>query len=260
MIRGVQTAMSAMKAHLARQEVLARNLGNLGTPGYKQESAAVDGFSAALGRVERGLARTRLEQAISTDVIGSLGVHTAIDRVSVDFRQGRLEETRRPLDVALQGDGFLQVATPDGILFSRGGALYTDAERRLVTAEGYPVLDADGQEIVLGDGEVSISADGTILTGDVPAATLSVVEFLPGTRLAKVGLEYYVLDDPNGVPPTAATGTVVKQGYLEASNVDAVSAMSDLVSLVRAYQASQRMLQAQDELLGKAVNEVGRVV
>ncbi len=259
MIRGVQIAKSAMQTHLARQEVLARNLDNLVTPGYKQESGAVDGFSAALGRVERGVARTRLEQAVSTATIGSLGVHTAIDRVSVDFRQGRLEETRRPLDVALDGDGFLQVGTPEGAYFFRGGPLYLDADRRLVTAEGYSVLGADGEEVVLGDGDISIAADGTISQDNEAVATLSVVEFTPGTQLSKVGREFYAMDDPDAIPPTAATDTVVKQGFLEAANVDLVSTMSDLVSLVRAYQVSQRMLQAQDELLGKAINDVGRI-
>ncbi len=259
MIRGMQTAMQGMRAHLARQEVVARNLDNLSTPGYKQESGAIDGFASTLGRMETRTVGSPLQRAATTTVIGSLGVDTVIDRVSVDFRQGRVEETKRPLDVALVGDGFLQIRTPEGPLFFRGGPLYRDADGKLVTAEGYQVLGADGQDLTLKGDAVSIGPNGAITVDSKPAGTLSVVEFPAGTVMAKVGSEFYTPDNPDSMP-MAAADTVVKQGFLEASNVDEVSAMTELVSLVRAYQASQRMLQAEDELLGKAVNEVGRVV
>ncbi len=259
MIRGAHTAMSAMRAQLARQEVLARNLENLSTAGYKQERGALDGFSSTLGRVERGMARTRLEQAAATTTIGSLPMATAIDRVSVDFRSGRMEETGRQSDVALEGDGFLEVRTPEGYFYFRGGPLQLDADGRLVTSEGYPVLGDDGEEILLPSGSFSIAADGTITSDGQPVAALSVVEFDAGTQLAKVGAQFYTPDDPATAQPMVAATTEVKQGFLESSNVDAMSTMTELVSLVRAYQASQRMLQAQDDLLGKAVNEVGRI-
>ncbi len=259
MIRGVQSAMEGMRAQLARQEVVARNLDNLTTPSFKQENGAIDGFAATLGRMETRVARSPLQLAAATRVLGSLGVDTVIDRVSVDFRQGRMEETHRPLDVALVGDGFLQVRTPDGPLFFRGGPLYRDAGGTLVTSEGYQLLGADGQELVLPGDVVSIGGNGDITVDNKPAGTLAVVEFAPGTTLSKVGREFYTPDPQDAMPPVAATNTAVKQGFLEASNVDEGSAMTDLVSITRAYQANQRILQAEDELLGKAVNEVGRV-
>lgn len=244
---------------MARQEVIARNLGNLFTSGYKQESGAVDGFSATLGRVERQVAPSPMALAAARPLVGSLGVKIGVDRVHVDFRQGRMDETQRELDVALLGDGFLQVRTPGGDLYFRGGPLFLDADRRLVTAEGYPVLGTGGEEVALREGAVSIAGDGQIAVNGEAAAVLSVVEFAPGTRLAKVGEEFYTPEGSEGIQPSTATNTVVKQGFLEASNVDEVSAMSELVALVRAYQASQRMVSAQDELLGKAINEVGRI-
>ncbi len=260
MIRGVQSAMEGMRAQLARQEVLARNLDNVETPGFKEETGAIDGFAATLGRLESRTSRSPLQLASSVQLLGSLGVDTTIDRVSVDFRQGRMEETQRPLDVALVGDGFLQARTPDGPVYFRGGPLYKDASGVLVTSEGFPVLGADGQDLAVAGDVVSIGPTGEISVDNKPAGALAVVEFVPGTTLAKVGREFYTPDDPNALPPGGATNTQVKQGFLEGSNVDEVTAMTDLVGIVRAYQASQRMLQAEDELLGKAVNEVGRVL
>ncbi len=259
MIRGIQTAMGGMRAHLDREDVVARNLDNILTPGYKEEAGAIDGFAATLSRVESRSVDSPTRLAMSATAIGSLGVETAMDRVSVNFRQGPLEETHRPLDVALVGDGFLQAMTPQGPMFFRGGPLYRDADSKLVTSEGYPVLDSNGQDLVLRGNVVSIAPNGAITVDNKPAGNLSLVEFAPGTELSKVGDEFYTPDSPSAPLPVAATNTTVKQGYLEGSNVDEVSAMTELVSLVRAYQASQRMLQAEDELLGKAVNDVGRV-
>ncbi len=259
MIRGMQTLASAMRAQLDRQTVIAHNLENLSTVGFKQEKGAVDGFEATLGRVENGIARTRLQQLAATPVVGSLGVNTSIDRLSIDFRSGRLEETGQPLDVALAGDGFLEARAPDGDYFFRGGPLQLDADRRLVTSEGYPVLDVNGQEVLLDEGRVSIAGDGTISVDGQPATQLSVVEFDPGAQLAKVGNQFYTPDDPVATIPMVAMATTVKQGFLESSNVDPIGSMTEMVTLLRSYQATQRLLQAQDELQGKAINEIGRV-
>ena len=257
MIRGAYVAVMGMRAHMARQEIVARNLANLLTVGYKQEGVATDGFSDAIGRADRLVQQASVLPAASTAPIGSLGTEVVVDRPYVDLRQGRLDETGRPLDVALQGDGFLRVRTPDGEFFSRGGPLHLDADGRLVTDEGYAVQGAGG-DLVLGSGAITIQPDGAILVNGQTAGRLSVVEFAPGTWLEKVRDGLYSPVDP-AVVPTEATNTTVKQGFLEASNVDEVAALSEMMWLLRAYQAGQRMFQVQDEAVGKAVNELGRV-
>lgn len=244
---------------MARQEVLAMNVANYATPGYKQEYAPVDGVSLCVDRVSRDSQQRFALLANSLPEIGSLGTDVGVARVEVDFRQAPLEETHRPLDVALEGDGFLEVRTPEGDCYFRGGALHLDANSRLVTDEGYFVLGADGEILTLGSGAVSIDRHGTISVDGEAVAQLSVVEFEPGTLLAKLGNGLYTPDTPEVARPTRAVGTVVRQGFLERSNVDYISTMAEMVSGLRAYQASQRMLLAQDELLGQAVNEVGRI-
>lgn len=258
MIRGIHTVVSAMQAQQKRQEIMAKNLSNMLTTGYKQECTSVEGFAATIGRLEKGGSRTGLSLTASSLTLGSVGADLGVDRSWVDFRQGGVEETHRTLDVALEGDGFLQVRTPDGDYYSRGGALQVDAEGRLVTEEGYSVLADDGQEIFLPEGEPRMAGDGAITVNEQPVAMLSLTEFDPGTRMAKAGEGLYTPDDPNAQPLFAAT-TVAKQGFLEQSNVDQISVMTEMVSLMRAYQASQRMIIAQDELLSKAVNEVGKI-
>jgi flagellar basal-body rod protein FlgF len=244
---------------MARQEVLARNLANSTTAGYKEEFAPIDGFSANINRSQRAEWLGFARWDTGRPHIGSMGTGVGISRVAVNFRQGIIQQTHRPLDVALAGDGFLEVRTVEGDYFFRGGALHVDANRRLVTDEGFFVLDSQGEVITLGEGEIAIDRDGTISVDGETVAQLSVVEFEPGTMLAKVGSTLYTIDDPDTAQPMAAQDTEVRQGYLESSNVDEISTMTELASGLRAYQASQRMLLAQDELLGKAVNEVGRV-
>ncbi len=258
MIRGIHTVVAAMQAQQKRQEIMAKNLSNASTPGYKQEHTSVESFAATIGRLEKGGTRSGLALAATSRTLGSMSADLGVDRSWVDFRQGGLEETHRSLDVALNGDGFLSVRTPDGDFYFRGGALHVDADRRLVTDEGYSVLADDGQEIFLPEGEPVIKGDGSITVNDQPVATLSLTEFAPGTPMAKAGEGLYLPDDPNAQPLMPAY-TAVEQGFLEQSNVDQIGVMTEMMSLLRAYQASQRMIIAQDELLNKAVNEVGRI-
>ncbi len=258
MLRGIQTSLEAMKVQLARQEVLGRNLVNLNTVGYKQEDVPTGSFASVVDRVAKKEGNARLVSAGAPSMVGSLATKVGLDGVYVDFQQGQLDRTDRTLDVALEGDGFLQVRTPDGDLYFRGGNLQVDGNGLLVTSDGYPVLGVNGEVQV--DGTIDeIRADGTIVVGGQEVDALNVVEFDPGTMLAKVGGGMYTPEDPNSLAPLPAINTTVRSGFLESSNADQVATTGKMIELMRAYQANLRMVQAQDELLGKAVNEVGKV-
>jgi flagellar basal-body rod protein FlgF len=257
MIRGMETAARAMKMQIDREEVLTRNLENLGVPGFKQETTSTSGFVGALDRAQRANEGPLLAASTRTTLIGGVGLNTQIDRVSVKFDQGTLEKTDRNLDVALEGDGFLKVRTPDGDFFSRGGALHVDGMGRLTTSEGYFVLGSNG-EIVVPSSSITISSDGSISDANGVVDQLNVEEFAPGTLMAKAGDVLYAPDDATATS-SPATATSVKSGFLESSNVDDIAVLTEMTTAVRMYQANQRMLQVQDELLGRAVNELGRV-
>ncbi len=259
MLRGMESAATAMRMQSDREDVIARNLENLRVPGYKQDTTAVSGFVAALNRAETVNQGTLLAALSSSMPIGGVGLDSGIDRVSVDFSQGTFQQTNRGLDVALDGDGFLKVRTPDGVCYSRGGALHVDGLGRLTTSSGNFVLDSNGAQITLPSSDsVTIASDGTITSGGKAVGKLDVEEFAPGTVMTKVGDLLYAPDDPT-VSSMPATATIVKGGYLEQSNVDDVAAMTEMTAAMRIYQANQQMLIAQDELLGKAVDEVGTV-
>lgn len=258
MIRGVRASVSAMKAQLQRQEVLARNLGNHVVPAYKGENAAIAGFSAALARMDGSSLTREALLGGKAPMVGSLSTQVAVDGISVDFRQGELDHTGRALDVALVGDGFLRARTPAGDLLTRGGPLQLDSSRRLVTMEGHPVLGAQG-EVMLREGMVSLESDGSVAVDGQVVAKLLVLEFEPGTRVMKLGDGFYAPEDQQVEPSVSIGATEVRGGFLEQSNVDHASTLTEMISLLRAYQASQRMIQSQDELLAKAVNEVGKV-
>lgn len=259
MLRGIESAATAMRMQSDREDVISRNIENLRVPGYKQETTSVSGFVAALNRAETGNQGTRFAALSTSTPVGGVGLDTGIDGVSVDFSQGTFQQTNRGLDVALNGDGFLKVRNADGDFYSRGGALHVDGMGRLTTSAGNFVLDTNGAQITVPDSSsVAIASDGTITSAGKAVAKLDVEEFAPGTLMTKVGDLLYAPDDPT-VTSSPATATVVKGGYLEQSNVDDVAAMTEMTGAMRIYQANQQMLLAQDQLLGKAIDEVGTV-
>jgi flagellar basal-body rod protein FlgF len=235
MDRGLYIAASGMLAELTRQDQVANDLANASTPGYKQDRAAQAGFGDLLVSDPRTGAP-----------IGHQSAGVKIDALATDLAQAPLRETDEPLDVALQGDGFLAVQTPQGVRYTRNGQLALDATGGLVTTTGYPVLDDAGKPIALTPGaKVTIAADGTISGGP----KLGVVSL---ANAAKQGDNFFI-----GTPGARPAGTQVKQGFLEGSGVDPARAMVDMIVSMRAYEASQRVIHAIDETLGKGIASVG---
>src|ERR1700749_1643582 len=139
MDRGLEIAASGMLTELVRQDALASDLANASTPGYKPEAVAQSSFGDVL------LANTSTGR-----VIGSFGAGAQIAKTSIDLTQGPLQSTGQPLDVALQGPGFLAVKTASGVLYTRDGQLDVDGKGTLITADGNPVLDLAGKTISIG--------------------------------------------------------------------------------------------------------------
>lgn len=231
MIKGFYITASGMLARELVQEVLANNVANSGTVGFKRD---------------RVIFRGVLE--------GTYGPEGVL-RVRTDHAQGPLIRTGNPLDLAIQGRGFFVVETPEGIRYTRDGHFSLDEEGTLVTAEGYPVLGEGGTlELDLG-GAVSFGEDGTVKVGDVVVGRLRVEDFDDLGALKKVGGGLFAAD----VEGKPAEDFRIRQGFLEGANVSPVAEMVRMISNYRAYEAEQRALIAQDETLRKAVNEVGRV-
>jgi flagellar basal-body rod protein FlgG len=238
----IHSLVASMQAQWSRHELLANNLANLSTPGFKQDDLALVPAPAA-GASAPGAS------------LSPLGGHALVQWTS--FAQGPIRETGRPLDVALNGSGFLVVETPAGPRYTRAGALTLGRDGSLVTAAGFPVLGRRGP-IVAGSDGVTITPRGEVQRDGALLDTLRVVDFPKPYQLLKEGNGLFVAADPSA-SPTPARETEVVAGALEGANVGAVETMVNMIQLFRTYEAAQRAIQAADETDRRATSEIGRV-
>ncbi|MEW5960289.1 MAG: flagellar hook-basal body protein [Chloroflexota bacterium] len=249
MIRGLYTVAAGMLTGLMRHETIVHNLANVRTVGYKADQATLKDFPSLL------LAETRDGESVAR--IGEMGTGVSLDSVTTDYSDGPLKLTDHPLDVAIVGDGFFRVETPDGIRYTRDGRFHRDTDGQLITAEGYRVLGTAGP-LTLPEGELTITPQGTLFVNDNQIGELSIARFNDLTQVIKTGQTLFNSQGPE--PELMAANEVrVYQGYVEESNVDVAQAVTEMTAVLRAYQASQRLVQFQDQINKQSVNELGRV-
>lgn len=243
MLRGLHIAASGMLAQQARHEVIAHNLANADTAGYKADGVL---FRTAL---EQTIWRHRDPQrGAPTPSVGTLSFGVAVEGGTTDLRPGPIAVTGRSLDVAIDGEGFFVVRTPQGERYTRDGAFRQLADGTLATADGMPVLGAQG--VIRHTSPLTIAPNGDVL------AEGQVVD-----RLRVVQLQGALKEGANRFTGTAQPLPEfrLQVGALERSNVPIVQAMVEMLAAMRAYEAAHRAVLAQDETLQKAVNDVGKV-
>lgn len=226
MERGLYIAASGMLSEMARQDLIANDLANAATPGYKSDRTAQRSFDAIL------LASSR-----TGDTIGELGTGVSIAVQQTDFSAAPIKDTGEPLDFAIAGDGFFAVNTAEGLRYTRNGRFSSDNQGNLV--------DQLGNQVVGQNGAVRVNADGTVDPAQLSTFTV------PDARKAGDGVF-------TGTAQGAGTGQV-RSGALEGSGVDAARTMVDMIASMRAFEAGQRVITTIDSTLEKAANQVGRV-
>src|SRR5919199_1688876 len=227
MDRGLYIAASGMLAEQIRQDQIANDLANTATPGYKADRTTQRGFGALL-----------LGSTTTGQTIGSQGTAVQVDRTVTDFRPEPARETGEPLDFAIAGEGFFAVQTAQGVRYTRNGQFTADAQGRLVTAQGDPVLGRGGRPLTVGrDGRVDPRA-------------LEVVQLRSPRKEGDSLL--------SGQPAGAGPGQV-RAGALEGSGADAARSMVDMIASMRSFEAGQKVIQTIDETLAKAASSVGSV-
>jgi flagellar basal-body rod protein FlgF len=227
---------------LRRQlEVIGNNIANLNTAGF---------------RAERTLFESALESAGS--VKGDRAAFTIDRETYTDHQTGSFATTGNPFDVALDGEGWLQVQTPDGVRYTRDGRMRRDTEGQLVNAAGQPYLDDGGQPIVVPaeSSEFAVNRDGTVSADQQSVAKLGIMRFADRRALSQTGDTQFKAAD--GVVPEEDTETRVSQGKIEESNVKGVLEMTRMMDLSRDYQAVTRMVEDGQELLRSAINRLGK--
>ena len=250
MTRGLYIAGTGMMLQRRLMENITNNISNADTTGYKKEHLVSHSFDEVM--IER-LNDTNVVGY--TRLVGPLNLGTQIDQLYVNYAQGGLEGTERNTDLAMIGNGFFVVQTPDGERYTRSGAFFIDELGYLITGEGNLLLGEDGP-IYVGGLDFSVDGSGGVWVDDVYETRIRVVSFADNESLRKQGSNlYFSLEDPEDV--TQPYG--IRQGFLETSNVDISREMVDMLSVYRTYETNQRILTMIDETVGKAVNEIGRL-
>ncbi len=226
-------------------EVIANNIANMNTTGFKRESPV---FQEYVVKVDAEGAHGRVKEPLSF-VRDTLATH--------DMSGGEMKTTGNPLDLAIEGDGFFVISTPEGERYTRNGNFGRDDTGRLVTSSGNPVLDDGGSEIVFSPEEtsVTIARDGSISTEQGIRGRLGVVAFDNPQTLKPIGDSLWEAAEA----PVTVEGNTVVQGMLESSNVQPVVEMVRMIDIMRSYQASTELLNAGEELSRRAVQKLGEV-
>jgi flagellar basal-body rod protein FlgF len=243
-IRGLYIAASGMLAESDRQDVIANNLANVTTSGFRRSEMTSQPFAAMLVS-NMGVP--------GTPQVGNLPMGVEITGTHRIEAQGPLRSTGNPLDVALVGTGYLTVQAPGGAkAYTRAGDLQVSGKGQLATSTGSVVLGENGP-ITVKDGPVTISSDGRVSQGGAEIGRLRIVDLKPGSLTAQGDTLV------TGTEAGPAKGTQVRQGYLEGSSVNTVTEMVKLIEVMRSFEANQKAVSAQDETLEQAVTKVGVV-
>jgi flagellar basal-body rod protein FlgG len=238
MLEGLYTAASGMAAQQQRMDALANDVANVDTIGYKKTRV---GF--------RDLVYQATGRGAANSVSAGAGVGTT--QLGRSFQQGSDQNTGNPLDLALQGPGFLQVRMPNGqTALTRDGALHVNEAGALVDSRGNEVQPAVNLRDVP-TSEISIGSDGSVSVNSQRVAQISIVEVRSPQALTSLGDNLYAANAASGAPQ-AATGTTVMGGATEASNVDMGDAMVDMMDAQRAYELASKAIHQQDEMMGIA--------
>ncbi|MBN2536099.1 MAG: flagellar hook-basal body protein [Spirochaetales bacterium] len=282
MIRGLYTGASGMIAQMHRLDALSNNLANVDLNGYKRDTPILKSFPELLLRrmSDDGVYVFPFGSVDTAPIIGKLGTGTEVNEVFTDFTQGSLKQTDNPFDFALEGEGFLTVATPEGERYTRNCSFLLNNDGYLVTKSGEFVLGENGP-IKLKKNNFIVDQDGVIFqnstfTGDDDRLVsleenewenleqvdrFKIVNFKRTRYLKKVGDSYWKSTEHSG--PGEVTGEEsrprVRQGFLEAANVNPVTEMVQIIEVHRSYEANQRFIQSEDQLLGKLINEAVKV-
>ncbi|MBO8450249.1 MAG: flagellar basal-body rod protein FlgF [Spirochaetes bacterium] len=270
MIRGWYTAASGMNAQQKRLDAVANNLANVDTTSYKRDVSVSKNFPELLLRRmnDDGVYKNPFGSADAAPVIGKIGLGVELNELFTNFEQGSLKQTSSPSDFALEGEGFFAVETPAGERYTRNGNFLVGEEGFLLTKEGYPVLGENGR-IFLQDMEYTVNKNGEIYArpiGDGGADSvfvdrLRLVTFENPRYITKQGSSLYK-DSPVSGPAVPAEGglrPVVSQGFVEASNVNVVNEMVQMIEINRAYEAGQKTIQAEETMVSRLWNEIVRV-
>lgn len=257
MVRGLYTAYTGMRNEQRRLDIISNNLANSATIGYKEENVTNQAFKDMLATKIRDGSNAYVDEPI-----GTMNLGVKIGETYMDWGQGSLRETDNPYDIAIEGDGFfkLRVTNRNGdssIMYTRCGTFKRTQDGYIVDADGNHLQGSSGDIQIPEDAvEVAIKEDGTIFADGVIVDTIILADFEDYNYLDLYGENMFRTVD--GAVEKDANARL-EQGYTEQSNVNVVSEMVSMITITRAYEAGQKVIQTEDSLLSRAVNDIGKI-
>ncbi|MES2367442.1 MAG: flagellar basal-body rod protein FlgG [Sulfuriferula sp.] len=256
MIRSLWIAKTGLDAQQTQMDVIANNLANVSTSGFKRSRAV---FEDLLYQTMR---QPGAQSSQQTQLPSGLQLGTGVRPVATEriFTQGNLQQTGNDKDVAIQGSGFFQVLLPDGTTaYTRDGSFQSDSQGQLVTSSGYVIqpaitIPANAQSITIGrDGTVSVTQPGT--PAPVQVGSLQLATFINPAGLESKGENLYVETAASGTANTNTPGSngagLLNQGYVETSNVNVAEELVNMIQTQRAYEINSKAITTSDQMLQK---------
>ena len=276
-MKDLWVSLSGAIAQQKNVETIANNVANANTPGFKKDQLVFKEYLTAFEKGHQDIDLPNKEWS-PEDFYKSYGAENSFVKVDGAFtihKQGQLSPTGNPLDIGLQGDGFLEVLTPNGIRYTRKGNFTIGKDGSIVTDNGHKVLsridwskyqnvDTNSKfklpkerQIYLPPGRISVNLQGQIFSAGKPVGELSLVEFKDVHALRKEGNSMFINKNIENIikdwPKTAT-----HQGFIEQSNVNAIQEMSELLKANRQFESIQRAIKTYDNIAGKSVNEIAK--
>jgi flagellar basal-body rod protein FlgF len=245
MSQALFSAASGATYHENRLDILANNLSNINTAGYKQDKLVF---------------RIPKEGPQGPERSGGVSLYSPPPMpagTSIDFSQGDLKYTNNPLDLALSGDGFFCIDAPDGTQYTRKGSFAIDRDGVLVTKQGHPV-QGDSGTIKISGQDVRIDESGKVYADGEPVGAIKVVSVRDLHNLRKVGDAMFA-PAQGAAQEVKAENAVVKQGFIESSNVNGLRAMTEMIDVMRGYESYQKVIQFLDDVTRKSITDVGKL-
>lgn len=249
MIQGLYAAATGMMAIEDRTAVIANNIANAMTPGFKRQVAVQRGFYAQFA--------AQMQDTRRFDLSRAPGGGLKIVQTFSDLRNGILTSTGNTLDIALLGPGYIAVETPAGVRFTRNGRLSVGEGGQLITSEGNPVVEMGGGSINVSGGTVHINSRGGVMVAGQEVGQIRIVEFENPKLLQRDGSSLYRVAPNVDNPQSDATQTTVESEKIEMSNVQIPSEIAQLMLALRAYAANQRAITAIDETANRLISSLG---
>lgn len=266
--KGIYTALSGAMAQANRLDTIANNIANANTPAFKRDQQIFQEYLTANEKPPEVIQVPKVTASVESFYDTQGGDKSFVDTAGsfTDFSAGGTKLTGNSFDLAIEGNGFFEVATPDGIKLTRNGTLTLDNSGKLITKDGFAVLtagtplqNAEGRTLQLkGQGSFVVSGNGTVYENGEQVGRLSVVAPADVDSMRKYGSSCFSVTDGAQAGVTALENAQVHQGQIETSNVNVIREMVDMIDANRAFESTQKVMTAYDQMEEKLVNQVPR--